>query len=35
MRELPHVSGTDAVRELERLGFVTVRQRGAIEVLGR
>ncbi|MEI6495225.1 MAG: type II toxin-antitoxin system HicA family toxin [Actinomycetota bacterium] len=29
MPELPHVSGTEAIRALERLGFILVRQQGS------
>lgn len=35
MPNLPRVSGQDAVRTLERLGFVQVRQRGSHVVLKR
>ncbi|MFZ4811351.1 MAG: type II toxin-antitoxin system HicA family toxin [Ilumatobacteraceae bacterium] len=35
MPELPHVSGAEAVRALERLGFVVVRQRGSHVMLRR
>lgn len=35
MPELPHVSGTDAIRGLERLGFVVVRQRGSHVMMRR
>ncbi len=35
MPRLPRVSGTEAVRALERLGFVQVRQRGSHVVLKR
>jgi len=35
MPNLPRVSGTEAVRALERLGFVVVRQRGSHVVLRR
>ena len=35
MPKLPHVSGAEAVRALERLGFVVVRQRGSHIVLRR
>lgn len=35
MPSLPHVSGVDAVRALERLGFVVVRQRGSHIILRR
>jgi predicted RNA binding protein YcfA (HicA-like mRNA interferase family) len=35
MPKLPVVSGSDAVRTLERLGFVVVRQRGSHVVLRR
>ncbi|MBK8285286.1 MAG: type II toxin-antitoxin system HicA family toxin [Ahniella sp.] len=30
---LPHISGADAVRALEKLGFVAVRQRGSHVVM--
>ncbi|MEE8394110.1 MAG: type II toxin-antitoxin system HicA family toxin [Rhodospirillales bacterium] len=33
MAKLPRVSGKDALRALERLGFVQVRQRGSHAVL--
>ncbi len=33
MPRLPRVSGTEAIRALERLGFVQVRQRGSHVVL--
>jgi predicted RNA binding protein YcfA (HicA-like mRNA interferase family) len=33
--ELPHVSGAEAIRALERLGFVVVRQRGSHVMLRR
>jgi predicted RNA binding protein YcfA (HicA-like mRNA interferase family) len=33
--ELPHISGTEAIRALERLGFVVVRQRGSHVMLRR
>ncbi|HEX4938518.1 MAG TPA: type II toxin-antitoxin system HicA family toxin, partial [Candidatus Kapabacteria bacterium] len=29
MPELPHVSGAEVVRALERLGFIAVRQSGS------
>ncbi|MBS3959135.1 MAG: type II toxin-antitoxin system HicA family toxin [Xanthomonadaceae bacterium] len=32
---LPRVSGTDAIRALQRLGFVVARQRGSHVVLKR
>jgi predicted RNA binding protein YcfA (HicA-like mRNA interferase family) len=32
---LPHVSGAEAVRALERLGFVVLRQRGSHIILRR
>ena len=32
---LPHVSGSEAIRALEKLGFVVVRQRGSHVVLRR
>lgn len=35
MPELPHVSGAQAIRALERLGFSVVRQRGSHIVLRR
>lgn len=35
MPELPHVSGTEAIRALERLGFVVVRQRGSHVMMRR
>lgn len=35
MPELPHVSGAEAIRALERLGFVVVRQRGSHVMLRR
>lgn len=35
MPKLPHVSGAEAVRALERLGFELVRQRGSHIVLRR
>lgn len=35
MPKLPIVSGTDAVRALERVGFNVVRQRGSHMVLRR
>ena len=35
MPKLPRVSGADAVRTLERLGFVVVRQRGSHIVMRR
>ena len=35
MPDLPHVSGTDAIRALERLGFVVVRQRGSHVMMRR
>jgi len=35
MPSLPHLSGADVVRVLERLGFVVVRQRGSHIVLRR
>jgi predicted RNA binding protein YcfA (HicA-like mRNA interferase family) len=35
MPKLPVVSGTEAVRALERLGFVVARQRGSHIVLRR
>ena len=35
MPELPHLSGHDVIRVLERLGFVQVRQRGSHVVLKR
>jgi predicted RNA binding protein YcfA (HicA-like mRNA interferase family) len=33
MPELPNVSGDQAIRALERLGFVQIRQRGSHVVL--
>jgi len=33
--KLPHVSGAEAVRALERLGFVVLRQRGSHVILRR
>lgn len=35
MPKLPHVSGAQAIRALERLGFSVVRQRGSHIVLRR
>lgn len=35
MPELPHVSGEQAIRALERLGFSVARQRGSHVVLRR
>lgn len=35
MPELPHVSGAEVVRALERLGFVVARQRGSHVMLRR
>ena len=35
MPELPHLSGAEIVRALERLGFIVVRQRGSHIVLRR
>lgn len=35
MPRLPHVSGAEAVRALERLGFVVLRQKGSHIVLRR
>ena len=35
MPKLPHVSGTEAIRSFERLGFTVVRQRGSHAVLRR
>lgn len=32
---LPHVSGADAVRALQKLGFVVIRQKGSHVVLRR
>lgn len=32
---LPHISGAEAVRTLEKLGFVVVRQKGSHIVLRR
>jgi predicted RNA binding protein YcfA (HicA-like mRNA interferase family) len=33
--ELPHVSGAEVVRALERLGFAAIRQRGSHVMLRR
>jgi len=33
--ELPHVSGTEAIRAFERLGFVVVRQSGSHVMMRR
>ncbi|MDB6140800.1 MAG: hypothetical protein JWO94_3872 [Verrucomicrobiaceae bacterium] len=35
MPKLPHISGQEAIRALERLGFEVVRQRGSHVVLRR
>lgn len=35
MPKLPHISGAEAVRALERLGFVVIRQRGSHIILRR
>ena len=35
MPKLPHISGTEAIRAFERLGFKAVRQRGSHVVLRR
>ncbi|MEI8238856.1 MAG: type II toxin-antitoxin system HicA family toxin [Actinomycetota bacterium] len=35
MPELPHVSGTEAIRAFERLGFVVVRQSGSHVMMRR
>jgi predicted RNA binding protein YcfA (HicA-like mRNA interferase family) len=35
MPELPHVSGTEAVRALQRLGFEVIRQKGSHIVMRR
>lgn len=35
MPRFPHVSGTEAIAALERLGFVVIRQRGSHVVLRR
>lgn len=35
MPKLPHVSGKEAIRALEKLGFVQVRQRGSHVVMKR
>ena len=35
MGSLPRVSGTEAIRALERLGFAVVRQRGSHIVMRR
>jgi predicted RNA binding protein YcfA (HicA-like mRNA interferase family) len=35
MPKLPHVSGKEAARALERLGFVQVRQKGSHLILRR
>ncbi len=32
---LPHISGSEAVRALEKLGFVAVRQKGSHVILRR
>ncbi len=33
MPKIPHVSGANAIRALERIGFVVVRQRGSHVVM--
>ena len=35
MPRLPHLSGAEIIRALERLGFVNVRQRGSHVVMRR
>lgn len=35
MPKLPRISGAEAIRALERLGFIQVRQRGSHVVLKR
>ena len=35
MPRLPHVSGAEAVRVLERLGFVVLRQKGSHIIMRR
>ena len=35
MPKLPHVSGKEAIKALERLGFVQVRQKGSHVILRR
>lgn len=35
MPKLPHVSGAETVRAMERLGFVVLRQRGSHIILRR
>jgi predicted RNA binding protein YcfA (HicA-like mRNA interferase family) len=35
MPSLPHVSGDEAIRALERLGFVKLRQKGSHVVMRR
>jgi predicted RNA binding protein YcfA (HicA-like mRNA interferase family) len=35
MPKLPRISGTEAIRALERLGFTQVRQRGSHVILKR
>jgi predicted RNA binding protein YcfA (HicA-like mRNA interferase family) len=35
MPKLPHISGAEAVRALERLGFVQVRQKGSHVIMRR
>jgi predicted RNA binding protein YcfA (HicA-like mRNA interferase family) len=35
MPKLPHVSGRDAVRAFERLGFVQLRQKGSHLIMRR
>ena len=35
MPKLPHISGAEAVRALERLGFIQVRQKGSHVIMRR
>jgi predicted RNA binding protein YcfA (HicA-like mRNA interferase family) len=35
MPSLPHISGAEAFRALERLGFIQVRQRGSHVIMRR
>jgi len=35
MPKLPRISGADAIRALQKLGFIQVRQRGSHVVLKR
>ena len=35
MPKLPHLSGADVIRTLERLGFVRLRQKGSHVILRR